>query len=39
VHEHVGLQLAKVLDEVESERIVVVEDENHRRAKYNSNPA
>ena len=38
VHEHVGLQLAKVLDEVESERIVVVEDENHRRAKYNSNP-
>ena len=29
----------KVLDEVESERIVVVEDENHRRGKYNSNPA
>ena len=39
MHEHVGFQLTQVLDKIESERVVVVEDENHRRAKYNSNPA
>ena len=36
MHQHVGLQLAQVLDEIECERIVVVEDENHRQAKYSS---
>ncbi len=39
MHQHVRLQLAQVLDEVECERIVVVEDENHRQAKYNSESA
>ena len=39
VHEYVGLQLAKILNEVEGERIVVVEDDNHPRARYNSEAA
>ena len=37
--EHVCLQLAQVLDQIVSKRVVVIEYENHRRTKYNSNPA